>query len=150
MDLAWKSVSQSVQEVKSIFSTLVSMSSFFHMSGLRSRALRDIAKSDSLQLRELPKLFEVRWSEFNSSQLESVLVSWRALVNYFKTGTDQSSQGYYKHLTAIQGVQLLAFLGDLLFVFSRYHKKMQDDNFNLTDLPEWKADCLKRLDLLDQ
>ena len=73
MDLAWKSVSQSVQEVKSIFSTLVSMSSFFHMSGLRSKALRDIAKSDSLQLRELPKLFEVRWSEFNSSLLESVL-----------------------------------------------------------------------------
>ena len=27
---------------------------------------------------------------------------------------------------------------------------MQDDKFNLTDLPEWKADCLKRLDLLDQ
>ena len=150
MNLAWKSVSQSVQEVKSIFSTLVSMSSFFHMSGLRSRELREIAKSDSLQLRELPKLFEVRWSGFNSSLLESFLVSWRALVNYFKTGTDQSSQGYYKYLTAIQNVQLLAFLGDLLFVFSRYHKKMQDDKFNLTDLPEWKADCLKRLDLLDQ
>ena len=120
------------------------------MSGLRSRELRDIAKSDSLQLRDLPKLFEVRWSEFNSSLLESVLLSWRALVNYFKTGTDQSSQGYYEFLTAIQNVQLLAFLGDLLFVFTRYHKKMQDDKFNLTDLPEWKADCLKRLDLLDQ
>ena len=119
------------------------------MSGLRSRELRDIAKSDSLQLRELPKLFEC-WSEFNSSLLESVLVSWRALVNYFKTGTDQSSQGYYKYPTAIQNVQLLAFLGDLLFVFTRYHKKIQDDKFNLTDLPEWKADCLKRLYLLDQ
>ena len=42
---------------------------------------------------------------------------WRALVNYFKTGKDQSSQGYYKYLTSIQNVQLLAFLGDLLFVF---------------------------------
>ena len=27
---------------------------------------------------------------------------------------------------------------------------MQHDQFNLTDLPEWKADCLKKLDLLDQ
>lgn len=68
---------------------------------LRSRELRDIAKSDSLQLHKLPKLLEVRWSEFNSSSLESVLVSWRALVNYFKTGTDQSLQGYHKYLTTI-------------------------------------------------
>ena len=98
-----------MQEVKSIFSNLVSMSSFFHMSGLRSRELRDIGKSDSLQLCELPKLFEVRWSELNPSLLESVLVSWRALVNYFKTGTDQSSQGYYKYLTSIPKRAALSF-----------------------------------------
>ena len=74
-DLAWQAVSDNVSEVKFLFSTMVGISSFFHSSGVRSRELRDASKENGFQLRELPKLFEARWSEFNSSLLESMLIS---------------------------------------------------------------------------
>ena len=125
---------------------MVAIASFFHSSGVRSRELRDVAKANGFQLRELPRLFEVRWSEFNSSLLVSMLVSWRALVTYFGMMDDSALQGYYAYLTKLENFKLLVFVADLLFVFSRYHKKMQLENFNITDLPDWKSGVMKRLD----
>jgi hypothetical protein len=145
-DLAWKAVSDNVSEVKFLFSKMVVIASYFHSSGVRPRELREVAEENGFQLRELPKLFEVRWSEFNSSLLQSVLVSWRALVKYFEKVHDATSQGYYAFLTKLEHLKLLVFVADLLFVFSRYHKKIQLENFNITDLPDWKSDVIKRLD----
>ena len=116
-DLAWKAVSDNVSEVKFLFSTMVAIASFFHSSGVRSRELRDVAKANGFQLLELPRLFEVRWSEFNSSLLVSMLVSWRALVTYFGMMDDSALQGYYAYLTKLENFKLLVFVADLLFVF---------------------------------
>ena len=96
---------------------MVAIASFFHSSGVRSRELRDVAKANGFQLLELPRLFEVRWSEFNSSLLVSMLVSWRALVTYFGMMDDSASQGYYAYLTKLENFKLLVFVADLLFVF---------------------------------
>ncbi|CAB3991771.1 Hypothetical predicted protein [Paramuricea clavata] len=74
-DLPWKAVSNIVTEMKFLFSIIVAIASYFHSSGVRSRELREVAEANGFQLRELPKLFEVRWSEFNSSLFESILVS---------------------------------------------------------------------------
>ncbi|XP_025190261.1 uncharacterized protein LOC112590884 isoform X2 [Melanaphis sacchari] len=59
-NLAWKSVSESVRELKHIVIELVAISSFFHTSGLRTRELKSIAEEKKLSLMRLPKLFEVR------------------------------------------------------------------------------------------
>ena len=62
---------------------------------------------------------------------------------------DTASQGYYVFLTKLENLKLLVFLADLLFVFSRYHKKIQMENFNIMDLPDWKSDVMKRFDDLE-
>ena len=46
----------------------------------------------------------------------------------------------------MENLKLLAFAADLLFVFSRYHKKIQLENFNITNLPDWKSSVMKMLD----
>lgn len=45
----------------------------------------------------------------------------------------------------MENLKLLAFAADLLFVFSRYHKKIQLENFNITNLPDWKSSVMKML-----
>lgn len=59
-NLAWKSVSESVRELKNVVIELVAISSFFNTSGLRTRKLKSIAEEKKLSLMRLPKLFEVR------------------------------------------------------------------------------------------
>ncbi|CAB3980678.1 Hypothetical predicted protein [Paramuricea clavata] len=59
---------------------------------------------------------------------------------------DAASQGYHAFLTKLENLKLLVFVADLLFVFSRYHKKIQSEYFNITDLPDWKSDVMRRLD----
>ena len=63
-NLAWEAVSASVQEIAHLFQELVAICSYFRRSGLRSRELRDIASQNNFNVMTLPKLFEIRWSEF--------------------------------------------------------------------------------------
>ena len=83
-NLAWKSTSKSVTEIEQIFQSLVGLTSYFHNSGIRSRELRQIAQDKKCSLLSLPKLFEVRWTEFSFSLMNAVLVSWHALVLFMK------------------------------------------------------------------
>jgi hypothetical protein len=59
-NLAWQSVSSYVPELGHVFQELISLASFFHNSGLRSRELKKIADGNHLNLLHLPKVFEVR------------------------------------------------------------------------------------------
>jgi len=119
-NLAWKSVSESVRELKHIVVELVAISSFFHTSGLRTRELICIAEEKKLNLMRLPKLFEVRWSEFTYDLLNSILVSWNVLVLYFMKSTEKSSIGFKNFLTNYDNIYIIAFTADLLFLFSNY------------------------------
>ncbi|KAL4088868.1 hypothetical protein QTP88_023952 [Uroleucon formosanum] len=57
-NLAWKSVSESLRELKHIVVELVTISSFFHTSGLHTREFKNIAEEKNLNCMKLPKLFE--------------------------------------------------------------------------------------------
>lgn len=134
-ELAWKSVSKSVPEVSKILNVLSRMSSHFHSSPMRTRELQKIAKDKDLRLLMLPKIFEVRWSQFTFALLRSVLVSWQALIIYFQRNADDSEcAGFLKYLIQLENLELIAVLADVLFAFSRLQKKFQSDQLTLISM----------------
>lgn len=92
----------------------------FHLSGTSSNQT-SIECGD----RELAsKIFEIRWSQFTFTLLRSVLVSWKAMILYFKRNVkDGQCAGYLNYLTKLGNLKLIAFLADVLFVFKRFRKK---------------------------
>ena len=101
---------------------------------MRTRELRDIAASNNLSQLHLPKVFEVRWTEFTYDLLNSVLTSWHALVLYFQSSKDNAARGFLTFLTNSDNVQLLVYLADTLAVFSRYQKQLQSDSTTILDV----------------
>jgi hypothetical protein len=130
-NLAWKSARTSVVEVEHTFQTLVGLSTFFHSSGLRSRELKDVAETNNCCLNTLPPLFEVRWTQFNYSLVNSVLTSWECLVLFFKKSKDKEATGFLSFLLDSNNLTFLACLADILAVFSRYQKHLQSDRVTI-------------------
>ena len=142
-NLAWDAVSASVQEIAHLFQELVAICSYFRRSGLRSRELRDIASQNNFNVMTLPKLFEIRWSEFTYKLINNILCSWRALVKYFQSSEDSESSGFLSCLTKLKNLKLLTFVADVLSVFSRYQKKLQSDSVTILDIDR-ASDHLKK------
>ena len=132
--LAWQSVSASVVEIKHCFQNLVSLVTYFHTSGVRTRELKQMAKEKKMALNRLPKVFEIRWTEFSYSLVNSVLVSWSALVAYLSQSNDKAAKGHLNFLTSHANLQLLSFLADVLMVFAKFQKRMQSDSTTLFDM----------------
>jgi len=122
VNLAWQSVSETVSEVRLIFQQLVRLCSFFQKSGLRTRELRELATSNNLEYLHLPKVFEVRWTEFTSDLLNAILFSWHALVFFFQSSQETVAKGFLSFITNIENMQLLVFLADTMTVQSSYRR----------------------------
>lgn len=134
-ELAWKDAASSVKEVEKMLSVLLKISSYFHFSAIRTAELKKIAAERNLRLLAIPKIFEIRWSQFTFKLMRSVLVSWEALVLYFKENKKNSDcAGFLRYLTKLETVQLIACLADLLFAFSRFQKNLQSDRLTLISL----------------
>lgn len=129
-ELAWGDVN----EVGKLFRNLTQISSFLHMSAMRMAELTKVSEERNLKLLHLPKLFEVRWSEFTYSLLNSVLRSWHCLVVYFESSDEAESKGHLRFLTNHKNFQLMVFVADLLFVFQRFQKSIQSDNLHIISL----------------
>ena len=70
--------------------------------------------------------------KFTFALLRSVLVSWEALVIYFQRNeSDADCVGYLNYLTKLENLELIAFLADFLFAFSRLQKQLQSNELTL-------------------
>lgn len=135
VELVWKNSSKAIKEIHEVFVRLTDIASSFHVSALRYAELKQIAKEHNIQLLQLPKFFEVRWSEFTYSLVHAVLVSWHCLILYFEaTKADLVNLNYLKNFKKLQ---LISFIADVLFIFQRYQKKIQADNLNLISLHQY-------------
>jgi len=45
--------------------------------------LKNIANNEGMNCTQLPKYFELRWTEFTYNLLLGILKNWRILVKYF-------------------------------------------------------------------
>lgn len=76
--------------IKNTLNMVSSIASFFHNSSIRMNELKQIAATKTLQLLSLPKLFEIRWTEYTFTGVNNILFSWQALVAYFTTNKEKS------------------------------------------------------------
>lgn len=134
-ELAWKSASGSVPEIAEMLSTFSKMSTHFHYSAMRIAELKNIASDHGLKVLNIPKIFEIRWSQFTFTLVNSVWVSWEALILYFrKNEKDAECAGFLNYLTKLSNVKLMAFAADVLAAFERFHKKLQSNQLTLIDM----------------
>lgn len=145
-ELAWKSTARTVPEVTSTLSILSNISTYFHYSALRSSELKNIASTNNLKLVSIPKIFEIGWSQFTFQLMRNILVSWEALVLYFDSNKENAQcAGYLDYFPNLGNLKFIAFLGDVLFSFKRFQKKLQSNQLTLIEMKSHVADVLKSL-----
>lgn len=146
--LAWENLTKQVSEVSKIIETCSSISTYFHQSGVRTKELKIMAVKENIKYVQLPKYFDVRWTEFTYSLLVGILKNWRVLVKYFifnreNNIKDSKAVGFYKILTDINKLKLLCFLADLGYLYTRFQKQIQSDDLLIFDI-EARKDGLKK------
>ena len=144
-DLAFTNVSKTIPEVHNVISDAVSLTTFFHTSGARTKELQETATLHKFSLRRLPKYFEVRWTEFSYKLITSILFSWRAITTYLKTitQTDSAANGHLANLTDFDKIRTACLVADILMIYSRFQKSIQDNQLNIFGLKD-KVETLKK------
>lgn len=156
--LAWEKLTANVVEVKKNIEACVSISSYFHQSGLRTKELKQIVSEENCKFISLPYYFEVRWTEFIYSLCLGILRNWNILVKYFTKILELSQDlkvksvttGFLKFLTDYEKLKLLCFITDLAYLYSRFQKQLQADYVTIYDLEEKKIAFIKCLDNLKE
>lgn len=134
-ELVWKDTAKHFSDMDKIFSSLSKISSFFHCSSIRLSELKQVALEKDLKILNLPKLFEIRWSQFTFTLLKNSMVSWEALAIYFgKNLNDAQCAGFYNFLTKLKNLKLIAFLADITFSFQRFQKQLQSDKLTIVSM----------------
>lgn len=136
LDLVWKDLTGSVREVKKVLDVLSSIASHFNQSSVRSEKLKKIAKDNNLTLLSIPKMFEIRWTQWTYNTVINVLKSWKALMFYFEQveNCDKEAAAYKVFLSNITNLKLITFIADVLHVYQRYQKNLQSDSLTIVTL----------------
>lgn len=139
IELVWDKVADVHDEIERNLSILSAIASYFHKSSMRVERLKKIAADENLVLLSLPKMFDVRWTEWSHITVQNALRSWKALVLYFEANKQNDAQaaGFLKFLKSHQNLKTLAFICDLLHIYQRYHKSIQSDNLTIVTLHEY-------------
>lgn len=82
-ELAWKAMTNHVLEISKLLRTLNAIASYIHFFSVRARDLEKIASENQLGVMKIPKLFNIRWSEYTHNVIRSIIVSWKALILFF-------------------------------------------------------------------
>jgi hypothetical protein len=143
--LAWNSVCSSVAEVNYLIRDAAALATYFHSSGVRTRELHKVATENKLKVLRLPQYFEVRWSQYTSQLLRSILTSIRAILMYLKTSPDADANGYLKNWLKKDRLHLSCFLMDVVMLYSRFQMKLQSDSVLVFDLVKERDKFLARL-----
>lgn len=147
-DLAFGDLTNKVAEIEKILNICSRIASYFHVSAIRSVELKKIASDIGLDLLSMPKIFTVRWTEYSYQSVRAIIVNWRALVKFFAANDNAQEQGFYKYLTNIENLKKMAFVADTLFVFQRFHKKIQSNTLTLLSMSESVKNVIASLEKL--
>ena len=144
--LAWmNSVCSSVAEVNYLIRDAAALATYFHSSGVRTRELHKVATENNLKVLRLPQYFDVRWSQYTSQLLRSILTCIRAISMYLKTSQYADANGYLKNWLKIDRLHLSCFLMDVVMLYSRFQVKLQSDRVLVFDLVKERDKFLVRL-----
>ena len=147
---AYKDLCKCVPEIDNLIKKLSGIASYFHKSAKRTTELEMIGKKEGLTVRRIQKYFEIRWSEFTSNLLDSILCSWQALIKYCLSQNDSDVSKYLKLLTNKDNIITMCFVADLLFVFKVFQKKLQSDSITIVDIKPEVVKFKMRMDRLSE
>ena len=147
---AYKDLCKSVPEIDHLVNKLSGIAKFFHSSAQRTTELEQIAKTEDLTVRSIPKYFEVRWSQFTAALLDSILYSRRALVNFCMNQSVTERRKFLKLLTNKDNLLMMCFIADLLLVLKVFQKKLQSDSLTIIDIEEEAKKFKKTLDNMNK
>lgn len=141
-ELVWKDSSEKFSAVGKVLSVLSSIASYFNQSGLRRADL-----DNNLTVFRLPKIFEIRWTQFTFTLIRNVLFSWKTLVLYFEKNKEEAACGGFRQY--LENLELIVFLADVLFVFQRFQKNLQSDRLTLISMMSQNAAIKKSLEQME-
>ena len=122
-------------ELRVLIEELKGISTYFHTSGVRTRERKTIAEKYKLPIRRYPVYFQIRFTEFLFELIDAHLSSWNATTLYFRDQSKEHEEdGYFKLMTNKFKLQLMAFVADVLAVFKRYQKLIQDDGITILEV----------------
>lgn len=131
--------------ISSVIQSLSAIASYFHTSGIRAAGLKKIANENGLKILTMPKVFEIRWTEFTHQLFKAILKNWNAIILYFDQYPDAQNSGFKKFLTNIKKLKLISFFADLLFIYQRFHKQMQSNFLTLPTFRQYIANINEAL-----
>ena len=82
-NLAWKSVTDTVTELKVVIEAIKSISTYFHTLGVRTRERKKVADEHNLPMLRYPVYFQIRFTEFLFELIDAYLSSCEATIFYF-------------------------------------------------------------------
>ena len=82
-NLTWKSVTDTVTELKVVIEALKSISTYFHTLGVRTRECKKVADEHNLPMLRYPVYFQIRFTEFLFELIDAYLSSCEATILYF-------------------------------------------------------------------
>lgn len=115
-----------------MMSVLNSISSYFNQSAIRNLSFRSMAIKKKLKILHIPKLFEIRWTEFAFKLVKSILVSWNAIVLFFSNSNDVQAKGFLTFLTQLSNLKFITFVGD-----QRFQRKTQSNELHIVSLNDY-------------
>ena len=122
-------------ELRVLIEELKGISTYFHTSGVRTRERKTIVEKYKLPIRRYPVYFQIRFTEFLFELTDVHLSSWNATTLYFRDQSKEHEEdGYFKLMTNKFKLQLMAFVADVLAVFKRYQKLIQDDGITILEV----------------
>ena len=134
-NLAWRSVTDTVTELKVVIEELKIMSTYFHTSGVRTRKRKKNADEHNLPIQRYPVYFQIRFTGFLFELIDAHLSYWKATTLYFRDKSkEREEHGHFKFMTNKFKFHLMTFVADILAVFKRHQKLIQDDGITILDV----------------
>ena len=154
--LAWGEFTNgkyAVREIKTVLDICVSLTGYFHKSGLRTKAIKMTAEELKKKFYSFPTYHEVRWTEFTYNLLLSVVKNYVVLIKYFedsiKIEKDNEAEGYLNFFKTKDKILMLCFLTDLAYSYARFQKGIQGDEVLIFDIEDKARDYLVTLGELE-
>ena len=122
-------------KLKVVIEELKSTSTYFHTLGVRTRERKKIADEHNLPIRRYLAYFQIRFAGFRFELIVAHLSSWEATTLYFREKSkEREEDGHLKFMTNKFRLHLMTFVADVLSVFKRYQKLIQDGGITILDV----------------
>ena len=148
-NLAYRDVSKSVSEVRLVTSDVVSVGSYFHVSGVQTHELKEAATSSGLsEPLHWPDFKEMRFAEFSHQLFAVFLRNYRSCICYWEKGHDVESAGFLRKWKNKDRLLTICVLADVTYLLKGLQKSLQKDTCVLSDLPNLKTRIISQLEEL--